>query len=85
MQGRLVARCLGAKLSHPAALVLVTSDGVCRAFEDAQLMGHELGLEVDGLAQDSAREAILACGVPNARLESSVELLGQAGWNVHVV
>ncbi|MGH2986215.1 MAG: hypothetical protein ACRDLO_05970 [Solirubrobacterales bacterium] len=85
MRSPLVERYLNAKLAHPTALVLVQAGAFCQAFfEDAQLVGRELGLAVRDLAADSEPEKIFACGIPKASLETYVALLGQAGREVHV-
>lgn len=85
MRSPLVEPYLAAKLAHPTALVLVEAGAFCQAFfEDAQLLGRELGIAVRDLAADSEPERIFACAVPTARLESYVARLGRAGREVHV-
>ncbi|MBM3668207.1 MAG: hypothetical protein FJW90_12210 [Actinobacteria bacterium] len=85
MQSPLVERYLNAKLAHPDAVVLVGAGAFCQAFfEDARLVGRELGLTVRDLAADSEPEKIFACGIPKARLEAHVARLGQPGREVHV-
>jgi len=80
-----IERYLAAKLAHPTALVLIEAGAFCQAFfEDAQLLGRDLGIAVRDLAADSEPEKIFACALPKAKLESYVEALGRAGRGVHV-
>ncbi len=56
----MVERYLAAKLAHPGALVLVSAGAFCQAlFEDAELLGRELGLRVRDLAADAEPELAL--------------------------
>jgi hypothetical protein len=85
MRSPTIERYLRLKLDHPRAVVFVTTGAFCQTFfEDAIDCGRLLRIAVRDLAAESEPARISACGIPKASLERYLDLLRQAGREVHV-